>query len=119
MKALILFLTVLLLLLQVRLWAGDGSLAEVWELRQAVAAQNAGNLEMRARNRALEAEVKDLKKGKAAIEERARSELGMIREGETFYQIITPVAASFRKTGYTKSSIKCDDEVCLLPGFGG
>ena len=56
--------------------------------------QNAENLEMLARNNALEAEVKDLKKGKAAIEERARSELGMIQEGETFYQIIIPAKAS-------------------------
>ena len=93
MKTLLVFLIGLLLFLQFRLWVGDGSLAEVWELHQAVAAQNAENLEMIARNNALQAEVKDLKKGKAAIEERARSELGMIREGETFYQIITPATA--------------------------
>ncbi len=94
MKILVVFLIGLLLLLQFRLWVGDGSLSEVWELHQAVAVQNAENLEMLARNNALEAEVKDLKKGKAAIEERARSELGMIQEGETFYQIIIPATAS-------------------------
>lgn len=119
MKALVIFLIALLLLLQLRLWVGDGSLAEVWELRQVVAAQNAENLDMLERNKALEAEVRDLEKGMAAIEERARSELGMIREGETFYQIISPVAASLKKTGYSKKAPPCDDEVCLLPGFGG
>ena len=94
MKILVILLIGLLLLLQFRLWVGDGSLSEVWELHQAVAEQNTENLEMLARNNALEAEVKDLKKGKAAIEERARSELGMIQEGETFYQIIIPTTAS-------------------------
>jgi cell division protein FtsB len=97
MKALLVFLIGLLLLLQFRLWVGDGSLAEVWELHNSVADQRSANLEMIARNEALEAEVKDLKKGKAAIEERARSELGMIQEGETFYQIIPSVSASSKK----------------------
>ncbi len=82
-------------------------MAEVWELHQAVTAQDAENLEMLARNNALEAEVKDLKKGKAAIEERARSELGMIQEGETFYQIITPSnVASQKKVNQSMESIQ-------------
>ena len=104
MKTLIIFLIGLLLLLQFRLWVGDGSLSEVWELHQAVATQNTQNLEKLARNNALEAEVKDLKKGKAAIEERARSELGMIQEGETFYQIITPAIKSSNKVSHTLKS---------------
>jgi len=108
MKALLVFLVGLLLLLQFRLWVGDGSLAEVWELHQAVAVQDAENLEMLARNDALEAEVKDLKKGKAAIEERARSELGMIREGETFYQIITPTNSSSKTVSHTLESAQYD-----------
>ncbi len=61
---------------------------EVRELERAIAAQREENESLRERNRALEAEVNDLKTGLDAIEERARSELGMIREGETFYQVV-------------------------------
>ncbi len=85
-------LLVLLLMLQYRLWVGDGSLAEVWDLYQQVEAQRDENQSLRERNQALEAEVQDLKQGLEAIEERAREELGMIKEGETFYQIIEPPA---------------------------
>jgi len=85
-------LFVLLLSLQYRLWVGDGSLAEVWDLYQQVEVQRDENQSLRERNQALEAEVQDLKKGLGAIEERAREELGMIKEGETFYQIIEPPA---------------------------
>jgi len=83
----------LLVLLQYRLWVGDGSFAEVWDLYQQVEMQREENQQLRERNQALEAEVQDLKQGLGAIEERAREELGMIKEGETFYQIIEePVA---------------------------
>ncbi|WP_455234899.1 cell division protein FtsB [Thiogranum longum] len=88
MRWLIWFLVVLLLLLQYRLWVGDGSLAEVWGLYQQVELQQDENQRLRERNQALEAEVQDLKQGLEAIEERAREELGMIKEGETFYQIV-------------------------------
>ncbi len=88
MRVLIWLLVVLLVLLQYRLWVGDGSLAEVWGLYQQVETQKAENRELRERNQALEAEVKDLKQGLDAIEERAREELGMTRDDETFYQII-------------------------------
>ena len=81
-------LVVLLVLLQYRLWVGDGSLAEVWGLYHQVEAQREENRRLRERNQALEAEVTDLKQGLDAIEERAREELGMIKDGETFYQII-------------------------------
>ena len=81
-------LLALLALLQYRLWMGDGSLAEVWNLYQQVETQKRENRELRDRNQALEAEVVDLKQGLDAIEERAREELGMIREDETFYQIV-------------------------------
>lgn len=90
MKVLVTILVVLLLTLQYRLWVGDGSLAEVWQLRREIAAQEAENRRLLERNRVLEAEVQDLKKGVKAIEERARSELGMIRKDETFYQIVAP-----------------------------
>ncbi len=80
----------LLLLLQYRLWVGEGSLAEVNNLKQEIATQQQELAQLRQRNRALMAEVQDLKQGLTAVEERARSELGMIRKGETFYQIIEP-----------------------------
>lgn len=83
-------LIVLLLLLQYRLWVGEGSLAEVNNLKQEIAIQQQELKQLRQRNRALTAEVQDLKQGLSAIEGRARSELGMIRKGETFYQIIEP-----------------------------
>ena len=88
MKALIAILIVLLLILQYKLWFGDGNMREVWQLQSAIEEQKKENDSLRERNAALEAEVQDLKQGLEAIEERARSELGMIKKGETFYQII-------------------------------
>ena len=90
MRWLLVILLVLFVLLQYRLWVGDGSLAEVWRLNKAVQEQRQENTSLRDRNEALEAEVRDLKTGSEAIEERARSELGMIRDGETFYQVVEP-----------------------------
>ncbi|MCF6354021.1 MAG: cell division protein FtsB [Candidatus Polarisedimenticolaceae bacterium] len=90
MRKIIGVLIVLLLLLQYRLWVGEGSLAEVNNLKQEIATQQQELAQLRQRNRALMAEVQDLKQGLTAVEERARSELGMIRKGETFYQIIEP-----------------------------
>ena len=75
-------------MLQYKLWFGDGNMREVWALRDAIEEQKKENQHLRERNAALEAEVQDLKQGLDAIEERARSELGMIKKGETFYQII-------------------------------
>jgi len=88
MKVLISILIVLLLILQYKLWFGDGNMREVWKLQAAIEEQKKENEKLRERNAALEAEVQDLKQGLEAIEERARSELGMIKKGETFYQII-------------------------------
>ncbi len=90
MRWLWVFLAALLVALQYRLWTGDGSLAEVWRLRQAVEDQRLENTRLAERNRALDAEVRDLKEGLAAVEERARSELGMIGRDEVFYQIVEP-----------------------------
>ena len=87
-RFLIALLFVLLVVLQFRLWVGEGSLAELHLLKQDIAEQKRELQQMRRRNQALQAEVSDLKKGLEAIEERARHDLGMIREGETFYQII-------------------------------
>jgi len=81
-------LIVLLVYLQYQLWFGDGSLQEFWELHQEVEMQARENLELRERNAALQAEVADLRQGLDAIEEHAREDLGMVKEGETFYQVV-------------------------------
>jgi cell division protein FtsB len=74
--------------LQYPLWLGDGGLLAMWKLRREIAAQQTENTRLQERNLALEAEVRDLKEGYEALEERARAELGMVRRGETFYQMI-------------------------------
>ncbi|MBI2780044.1 MAG: cell division protein FtsB [Gammaproteobacteria bacterium] len=88
MKALVAGLIVLLVFLQYKLWLGEGSLNEIWQLHQAIDAQTRENAALKERNAALDAEVKDLKHGLDAIEERARAELGMIKKDETFYRIV-------------------------------
>jgi len=90
MRYLVAILIILLVMLQYDLWVGDGSLATVWRLKQAVEVQQTENESLQERNAALEGEVKDLKSGLDAIEERARSELGMIQQGETYIQVIEP-----------------------------
>jgi len=89
-KLLIFGLGAILLLLQYPLWFGSGGLLTLWQLQREIDHQRAENATLRERNQALEAEVADLKEGLAAIEERARSELGMLKKGETFYQVIEP-----------------------------
>ena len=88
MKYINIALFVLLAALQYRLWTGHGSLPDVWRLDEIRAAQAAENRELTERNQSLAAEVLDLKDGLGAVEERARSEMGMIMGDETFYQII-------------------------------
>ncbi|MBN8482328.1 MAG: cell division protein FtsB [Xanthomonadales bacterium] len=85
-----LILLILLIGLEVKLWTGQGGMAEVWRLEKAVADQKAQNEQLKARNDALAAEVENLKTGDEAVEERARSELGLIKPGETFYQVVEP-----------------------------
>jgi cell division protein FtsB len=81
-------LLLVLLVLQYRLWVGDGSLAEVRALREEIDTQKKELDQLRSRNQTLEAEVLDLREGLDALEEHARSELGMIKEGEMFLQVI-------------------------------
>ncbi len=88
MKVIIIILSVMLLLLQSKLWFGDASVRDVLNLKQTVTEQQARNDQVRQRNSVLAAEVEDLKTGLEAIEERARSELGMIKEDETFIHIV-------------------------------
>ncbi|MCW8949556.1 MAG: cell division protein FtsB [Sedimenticola sp.] len=90
MRILIILLVVMLAVLQYRLWVGEGSLAELHLLKEEIELQKGELQQMRRRNQSLQAEVDDLKKGLEAIEERARNDLGMIREGEIFYQMIEP-----------------------------
>ena len=96
LRLLIGLLLVAFVFLQYRLWVGDGSLAEVSNLKREVAAQQAQLLRLRERNRALQAEVDDLKQGLEAVEERVRNELGMLKEGEVFYQVIEAQGAADR-----------------------
>lgn len=90
MKFLAAGLLVLLVLLQYRMWLGDGGMREVTRLRSEIEQQRTENQSLRERNRTLAAEVQDLKKGTTAIEERARTDLGMVGQGETYYQVVTP-----------------------------
>ncbi|HHH46080.1 MAG TPA: cell division protein FtsB [Thiotrichales bacterium] len=85
-----LLLGLLILALQYRLWVGEGSLAEVAALERAIREQQEENRRLERRNASLAAEVQDLRQGLEALEERARDELGMIRKGEIFYQVVEP-----------------------------
>jgi cell division protein FtsB len=87
-KIVTLALIALIALLQHPLWLGKGSWLRVWEVDQQMQAQRETNQKLALRNAALDAEVRDLKQGLDAIEERARSELGMIKRDEIFFQIL-------------------------------
>lgn len=76
--------------LQAKLWFGAGGLPDARVLRDTVLEQKRENARLQQRNDALSAEVEDLKSGEAAVEERARSELGMVKPGETFYRVVEP-----------------------------
>ena len=90
MRLLAITLAALLLLLQYPLWLGKGGLLRVWEMERQIEAQRETNARMQARNASLDAEVRDLKQGMEAIEERARSELGMVKQDEVFFQVLEP-----------------------------
>lgn len=85
-------LFVAVLALQYRIWASPGGMREVWRLQKAIAAQVEENERLAQRNRTLAAEVRDLKEGRKAIEERARTDLGMVKSNETFFQVVPPPA---------------------------
>ena len=90
MRALAAIFAVLILALQYPIWLGKGGWLRVRELDRQVEAQKKVNAGLATRNAALDADVRDLKQGYEAIEERARSELGMIRNDEVFFQLPTP-----------------------------
>lgn len=85
-------LMALIVLLQYPLWLGKGSWLKVWDLNRQLAEQKLANQALAARNAQLSAEVNDLKTGYGAIEARARYELGMIKQGEVFFQVMEPPA---------------------------
>ncbi|WP_020648250.1 cell division protein FtsB [Solimonas variicoloris] len=89
-RAVLAVLAVLLLALQWRLWVANGGVAHTHRLKGEVAAQQAENERLRARNATLDAEVQDLNSGVVAIEGRARTTMGMVKEGETFYLVVQP-----------------------------
>lgn len=86
-------LIALIIASQYPLWFGNGGVFAVLRLKHEIVAQREENGSLRERNQALAADVIDLKQGLAAIEERARIELGMIKQGETFYQVVEPAPA--------------------------
>ena len=89
-----LVLLLILIGLQFELWSNHGGMAEVTSLRAAVKKQQDENDKLTQRNQALAADVTDLKHGEQAVEARARGELGLIKPGETFYQVVPKPAAS-------------------------
>jgi cell division protein FtsB len=95
MKTLAAVLAVLIVLIQYPLWLGKGGWLRAWDIDRKVGAQRASNDRLAQRNDALAADVRDLKQGLDAIEERARYELGMIRGDEVFFQVVEPP----KKTG--------------------
>mgnify|MGYP003348295103 CR=1 FL=1 len=88
MKVLSLVLVALIALIQYPLWLGKGSWFRVWEVDQQIKSQREKNAKLQTRNNILDAEVRDLKQGLDAIEERARSEMGMIKQDEIFFQVM-------------------------------
>jgi cell division protein FtsB len=90
MKLLGTVLIALIVLIQYPLWFGKGSWMRVWEVDRQIKAQHDKNAKLAVRNQVLDAEVRDLKQGLDAVEERARSELGMVKRDEVFFQVLNP-----------------------------
>ena len=97
-RALTVVFAALILLLQYPLWFGKGGWLRAWELDRQVNAQKKNNDDLKRRNAGLEAEVKDLKNGLEAIEERARFELGMVKDNEVFFQVLEQAPQNALKT---------------------
>jgi cell division protein FtsB len=90
-------LIVLIIAIQYPLWIGKGSWLRVWEVNKQLTEQKDKNTKLAERNAGLDADVRDLKEGLVAVEERARVELGMIKTNETFYQVIDRTKAASNK----------------------
>jgi len=111
LKALTLIFVILIALLQYPLWLGKGSWLRVWDLNRQLSEQQVKNTGLKARNDTLDAEVRDLKSGRAAIEELARSELGMIKQDEVFYQVIDqPLPQPINPTAVDAAAAKSNEK---------
>ena len=97
MKILAIVLAALIILIQAPLWVGKGGWLRVWNLENEVSRQQEKSRQLEMRNAALAAEVKDLKTGTEAVEERARYELGLVRKDEVFYHLADPARPASRK----------------------
>jgi cell division protein FtsB len=95
----------LVVLLQYPLWLGKGGWLRVWDLDRQVAGQKKINDDLKRRNTGMEAEVRDLKNGVGAIEERARYELGMVKEDEFFFQVLEPTVPPPAGTGSAPAAV--------------
>jgi cell division protein FtsB len=96
------------LALQYRLWVSPNGMRDVWRTEQAIDTQVEENARLNARNRTLAAEVRDLKEGRAAIEERARTDLGMIGANETFFQVVPPAPGAARDPATQRRTAQVD-----------
>lgn len=113
MRVLAAVLAFLIVVLQYPLWLGRGGWLRVWDLDRQVSAQKEQNEKLKRRNAALDAEVQDLKQGFEAVEERARSELGMVRQDEIFFQVIP--AGSSGNGGVAKAAASAKNAPEALP----
>jgi cell division protein FtsB len=104
LKWLALVLIALLVALQVKLWVGDGGMRDLRAIRARVSEQQAENAKLKQRNDALHADVEDLKHGQDAVEARARSQLGLIKPGEVFYQVVDTPAGAASASGAVPAS---------------
>ncbi|HEY9100720.1 cell division protein FtsB [Chitinimonas sp.] len=120
MRILAVLLACIVVLLQWPLWIGKGSWLKVWQIESQLAEQKAQNAKLQARNDALDAEVRDLKTGSDAIEERARNELGMVRQDEVFFQILESRPSTSPATPPAQSPVPAptptDTPPAVLPG---
>jgi len=106
MKWLASALLVVVVLLQYRIWLSQDGVRELHRLETAVATQRTENDQLAERNRQLAAEVRDLKSGMGALEERARSDLGMIAGNETFYQVVPPHSVAQGTDHHTRTAAR-------------
>jgi len=100
-RLLIVTLVILLVILQYKLWFATGGVGSMVSLHHSLEAQYAQNTQLQERNHVLDAEVTDLKNGGQAIEERARNNMGMIKKGETFYQIVPDPSVNHANNTHT------------------
>lgn len=120
LKWLALILIALLIGLQIKLWVGDGGMRDLRAIRARVAEQQAENAKLKQRNDALHADVEDLKHGQDAVEARARSQLGLVKPGEVFYQVVTAPAGAASTMAVPAASTSAPASVATsAPASGG